>query len=85
MTESLLNGFSCFSNVFLRYSKAASATDRVELIYFSPSPKRVRAPFLATKLQFGVTAMTPNPCTEMTRECKSCHIDTEIESESEAS
>lgn len=40
------------------------------------------APFLSTKLQFGMTAITHNPHRQMTREYKSCHIDSEIETES---
>lgn len=39
--------------------------------------------FLAPKLQFGVTAMARNPRSEMTRECKSCHVDSEMELKSE--
>lgn len=47
-------------------------------------PSVAHAPFLPTKLWFGTTAITHHACGEMTRESKSHHIDSEVESETEA-
>lgn len=76
----------CFSNIFLDFHKGCRGRERrEEYRFFSLRNLSVAraSVFLAPKLQFGVTAMARNPRSEMTRECKSCHVDSEMELKSE--
>lgn len=80
-----INRSNRFSNILSKLHKGCFC-HKSELIWFISlcHLNVARAPFLSARLRFGVTAKTHNPRREMKRESKSCHIDSEIESEAEA-